>query len=258
MVQRKNDLNTNLPSDATDVGADALSRSAPVSDLRIEYLSPDRLRALPNNARAHSKKQLKQIARSIERFGFLNPVLISDDCEIVAGHGRFEAAKMLGLTRIPTLRLSNLSAAERRAYAIADNRLAELSRWNRSLLATDLQRLLDLQFDDVELTGFSLDDVNLMLDDESERTMEQPVANDEGTVRRHGPVVSRAGDVWLLGRHRLHCAEAARDCDVIIRRWQQFTGKRARLDGSALSFAEVAARRHAEQTASMAARQGTK
>lgn len=257
MVQREN-LN-NAFADAADVGTDAPPQSTPLSDLRIEYLPLDRLQALPNNARKHAKRQLNQIARSIKRFGFLNPVLISDDFDIVAGHGRFEAAKILGLSRIPTLRLSNLSAAERRAYAIADNRLAELSRWDRSLLATDLQGLLDVQFDDVALTGFSVDDVELMLEQESERTVEQPAAkHEDSALRRRSQVVSRAGDVWMLGQHRLHCGEAARDCDVIVRRWQQYTGKIARLDGPALSFAEVAAERRAAQNASIDSHHGRK
>ena len=115
-----------------------------------------------NNARTHSKKQLKQIARSIERFGFVNPVLISDDFEIIAGHGRVEAAKILGLTQVPTVRLSNLSPADRRAYVITDNRLAELAGWDRQLLASELQGLLELEFDDIELTGFSLGEIDLM------------------------------------------------------------------------------------------------
>jgi ParB-like chromosome segregation protein Spo0J len=122
---------------------------------QIAYLPPEHLRPSANNARTHSKKQLKQIARSIERFGFVNPVLIADDFEILAGHGRVEAAKLLGLREVPTVRLSNLSAAERRAYVITDNRLAELAGWDRELLASELKGLLELQFDDIELTGFS-------------------------------------------------------------------------------------------------------
>ena len=142
-------------------GANAPAAAAPVADLQIDYLSPGQLRPASRNARTHSKKQLKQIARSIERFGFVNPVLIADDFEIIAGHGRVEAAKLLGLRQVPTVRLSNLSAAERRAYVIADNRLAQLAGWDRALLAAELQGLLDLKFDDVELTGFSLDEIDV-------------------------------------------------------------------------------------------------
>ena len=141
---RRADLH-NVSGIAGAVGARAPSESA--SDLQIAYLPPERLRHSPNNARTHSKKQLKQIAQSIERFGFVNPVLISDDFEIIAGHGRVEAAKILGLRQVPTVRLSNLAPADRRAYVIADNRLAELAGWDRDLLATELQGLLELQFD---------------------------------------------------------------------------------------------------------------
>ena len=129
---------------AAGVAAAAPSRPGSLPNLQIAYLAPERLRAAPNNARRHSKKQLKQIAKSIERFGFVNPILISDDFEIIAGHGRLEAAKLLGLRMVPTVRLSNLSPADRRAYLIADNRLAELSGWDRALLASELQGLLDL------------------------------------------------------------------------------------------------------------------
>ena len=125
MVKRA-DLH-NVSRMAGAVGARAPSGSAALTDLQIAYLSPERLRSSPNNARRHSKKQLKQIARSIERFGFVNPVLISDDFEIIAGHGRVEAAKIPGLSEVPTVRLSNLSPADRRAYVITDNRLAQLT-----------------------------------------------------------------------------------------------------------------------------------
>ena len=172
---RRADLH-NVSRIAGAVSARAPSGSASLTDLQIAYLPPERLRPSPNNARTHSKKQLKQIARSIERFGFVNPVLISDDFEIIAGHGRVEAAKILGLRQVPTVRLSNLSPAERRAYVIADNRLAELAGWDRELLATELQGLVELQFDDIELTGFSLGEIDLMLDE---------AARKEGRATRH-------------------------------------------------------------------------
>ena len=243
---------------AGGVGTRAPSGSASLTDLEIAYLPPERLRPSPNNARTHSKKQLKQIARSIERFGFVNPVLISDDFEIIAGHGRVEAAKILGLRQVPTVRLSNLSPAERRAYVIADNRLAGLAGWDRELLATELQGLVDLQFDDIELTGFSLGEIDLLLDEAAEKTAEQPGPEDELPANSlQGPAVSRAGDLWGLGQHRLLCGDA-RDltsylyCDGIVRRWQQYTGKAARLEGSDLTFAEVEATRPVGQSASAA------
>jgi DNA modification methylase len=207
MVKRTDLYNVNRI--AGGVGTRAPSGSASRTDLQIAYLPPERLRPSPTNARTHSKKQLKQIASSIERFGFVNPVLISDGFEIIAGHGRVEAAKNLGLREVPTVRLSNLSPAERRAYVIADNRLAELAGWDRELLATELQGLVELQFDDIELTGFSLGEIDLMLDEAAEKKAERPGPEDELPANSpQGPAVSRAGDLWVLGPHRLLCGDA--------------------------------------------------
>ena len=129
-----------------------------------------RLQPYPRNARTHSKKQLRQIADSIQKFGFTNPVLISDDDEIITGHGRVEAAKLLGMQSVPTLRLSHLDAAQRRAYFIADNKLALNAGWDRELLATELQALIDLEFD-VEITGFSSAEIDLVLDEAREASV---------------------------------------------------------------------------------------
>ena len=228
-------------------GANAPAAAASVADLQIDYLSPGQLRPASRNARTHSKKQLKQIARSIERFGFVNPVLIADNFEIIAGHGRVEAAKLLGLRQVPTVRLSNLSAAERRAYVIADNRLAQLAGWDRALLAAELQGLLDLKFDDVELTGFSLDEIEVPGDAATKGTGGR--AADESAADPPGPPVSRPSDVWELGFHRLICGEGPVSCDVMVRCWQHYTGQAARLAGAALNFAEVEARRRSEPSA---------
>ena len=103
--------------------------------MRIEQIAVSQLRPYKRNARTHSRRQIKQIAASIERFGWTNPVLISDDNEIIAGHGRVAAAELLGLERVPAVRLCELTAEQRRAYVIADNRLAEKAGWDRDLLA---------------------------------------------------------------------------------------------------------------------------
>ncbi len=137
----------------------ALSPTPP----KIELKSVAALRPYAGNARRHSKRQIKQIADSITRFGFTNPVLISDDDEIVAGHGRVLAAKQLGIDAVPILKLSHLSAAERRAYVLADNKLALNAGWDVELLGIELQGLIDLDFD-VSLTGFSLAEIDLVLD----------------------------------------------------------------------------------------------
>ena len=127
-----------------------------MDSLKISYQNPAALKPRVTNPRTHSKKkQIRQIADSIERFGFTNPVLIDGNGGIVAGHGRIEAAIRLGIEKVPTIRLADLSAAEVRAYVIADNKLAENAGWDRELLAIEFQGLLELELDiDVTITGF--------------------------------------------------------------------------------------------------------
>ena len=134
---------------------------------KIIETAPDSLCPYERNARTHSRKQIQQIARSIERFGFTNPVLVSDAGEILAGHGRVAAAKLLGLRTVPTIALSHLSATERRAYVLADNKLALNAGWDRETLAIELQALIDLEFD-VEVTGFSAAEIDLTIDEAGE------------------------------------------------------------------------------------------
>ena len=135
--------------------------------MKIENIAVRELRPHPNNARTHSRKQIRQIAKSIEKFGFCNPVLIDDDNRIIAGHGRVEAAKLLGLEAIPTCRLSHLSEAEKRAYILADNKLAERAGWDKELLAIELQGLIELDTD-IELTGFETAEIDLILEEARE------------------------------------------------------------------------------------------
>ena len=116
----------------------------------------------PHNARTHSARQIKEIARSIERFGFNNPVLIDRNNQLIAGHGRVEAAKLLGHKSVPALRLEHMSEGDKRAYVIADNKLAERAGWAPEILAIEFQDLIDLGFD-VELTGFELPEINVIL-----------------------------------------------------------------------------------------------
>jgi DNA modification methylase len=176
----------------------------------IERVSVQSLKPYPGNARRHSKAQIKQIAASIERFGFSNPVLIADDGEIVAGHGRIGAAKLLGIETVPAVRLSHLSEVERRAYVIADNKLALNAGWDRELLAIELQGLVDLDFE-VELTGFSLAEVDIVLDEARESAPDGADASIEDDIpayRHEGPAVTQPGDLWILGRHKLICGDA--------------------------------------------------
>jgi DNA modification methylase len=162
------------------------------------------LRPYSGNARTHSPKQIKQIARSIERFGFNNPVLIDDDDQIIAGHGRVEAAKQLNHKTVPCVRLSHLSEADKKAYVLADNRLAEKAGWDNEILAIELQQLVDVGFD-IDLTGFEPAETDLIIEGIGEESDQPenlvPEAND-------GPPISRLGDVWLLGKHVLVCGDS--------------------------------------------------
>ena len=175
--------------------------------MKIESTPVRELRPHPNNARTHSQKQLRQIARSIEQFGFCNPVLIDDAKQIIAGHGRVEAAKLLGIDAVPTCRLSHLSDAEKRAYVLADNKLAEKAGWDRELLAIELQGLIELEVD-IELTGFEMAEIDLILEEAREATGAAGGLEDTAPDPSPGPAVSQAGDLWLLGSHRLLCGDA--------------------------------------------------
>lgn len=186
--------------------------NTPADSRTIEPRTPSDLRPYSRNARTHSRKQVRQIADSIERFGFTNPVLVSDDSEIIAGHGRVEAAKLLGLKMVPTLRLSHLSAEERRAYVLADNKLALNAGWDQDTLAIELQAFIDLDFD-VHLTGFSLAEVDFTLDAARERDPQAPPGVEDEIPVIAAEAVSRMGDVWVLGRHRLICGDARKASD---------------------------------------------
>ena len=175
--------------------------------MKIEYTPMRELRSHPNNARTHSMKQIRQIAKSIQQFGFCNPVLVDDAKQIIAGHGRVEAAKLLGIDAVPTVRLSHLSAAEKRAYVLADNKLAEKAGWDRELLAIELQGLIELDVD-IELTGFEMAEIDLILDEAREASGDAGGPEDAVSEPSLDPAVSQTGDLWLLGSHRLLCGDA--------------------------------------------------
>ena len=173
----------------------------------IEERQIEALRPYAGNARTHSKRQIRQIEDSIRRFGFTNPVLIADDDTILAGHGRVMAARNIGMTRVPAVRLSHLNAEERRAYVLADNKLALNAGWNKDLLALELQALIDLDFD-VELTGFSLAEIDFVLDEASGREPSGPDKDEDKVPETASHAVSRFGDVWQCGRHKVLCGDA--------------------------------------------------
>src|ERR1700693_2401483 len=175
--------------------------------MKIDTTPVRELRPYPNNAPTHSKRQIQQIANSVQKFGFANPVLIDDAKQIIAGHGRVAAAKLLGIDAVPTCRLSHLSEAEKRAYILADNRLAEKAGWDKGLLAIELQGLIDLDFE-IELTGFEMPEIDLILEDAREAKGASSGPEDRVPQYPSGPVVTQAGDLWVLGNHQVLCAEA--------------------------------------------------
>jgi len=157
-----------------------------------------------NNPRTHSKKQISQIAASIEEFGFTNPVLVDKDLSIIAGHGRVAAAKQLKLKKVPILRIEHMSETQRRAYIIADNQLALRAGWDEGILAIELQALGDLNFD-LELTGFDMGDIDRIVgalgsDDAPDET--------DALEPATGPAITQPGDIWQIGPHRLICGDA--------------------------------------------------
>jgi DNA modification methylase len=175
--------------------------------MKIEYTPVRELRPYPANARTHSKKQLRQIANSIVKFGFCNPVLVDDAKQIIAGHGRVEAAKLLGIDAVPTCRLSHLNDADKRAYILADNKLAEKAGWDKELLAIELQGLIELDVD-IELTGFDTAEIDIILEDAREATGAINGPEDKAPEPSPGLAVTQTGDLWLLGTHRLLCGDA--------------------------------------------------
>ena len=146
-----------------------------MNTLSVLYLNPEELCADPRNARTHSEKQIGQIATSIERFGFNNPILIDNRNQVVAGHGRLAASRKLGLEAVPAIRLEHLSAAQRKAYIIADNRLAELAGWDDETLAIELQGLLEMDLD-FEITdlGFEMGEIDILLGDSTGTSGREP------------------------------------------------------------------------------------
>jgi DNA modification methylase len=176
-------------------------------NLQIEQTPIHALRPQDRNARTHSKRQIRQIADSMKRFGFTNPILTDDDSQIIAGHGRLEAAKLLGMTTVPAIRLSHMSEIEKRAYIIADNEIALKAGWDREILAIELQGLIDLGFE-VELTGFEPAEIDLIIGEWQESSGEPASEDDQRPAPSEGPPVSRLGDLWVLGAHRLLCGDA--------------------------------------------------
>lgn len=162
----------------------------------ISRVGIDKLIPYINNAKQHTDEQITRIASSIREFGFVNPVLIDKEFNIIAGHGRVMAAKKLGLTEVPCVYVEGLTEAQRKAYILADNRLGELAEWDMDIVTSELEALQQFDFD-IDLTGFELPDEEddaEVVEDEVPDVPEQPV--------------TKLGDLWQLGEHRLICGDS--------------------------------------------------
>lgn len=179
------------------------------SELAVVYQAIGTITAYSQNARTHSKHQIRQIAASIKEFGFVNPILVDRENTVIAGHARIEAAKVSGMSHVPTIRVEGLTADQIRALVVAENRLAELAGWNNSILAIELQHLMtvDGAFD-VTITGFEIPEIDLILEEVKGKKQDEDDVFDLDEIAKP---VTQSGDLWLLGKHRLLCGDALAD-----------------------------------------------
>jgi DNA modification methylase len=178
--------------------------------LAITYRSPTALRPDPGNARTHSKRQIEQLARSMAEFGFTNPILVAEGGSVIAGHGRLLAAKSLGFATVPVIELCGLSNAQKVALQLADNKIAQNAGWDPDLLRVQIESIsnLDISFD-LSLTGFGAAEIDVAL---SQGRSQDPDDEIVGAVPMHP--VTRLGDIWQLGPHRVACGDC-RDRSVV-------------------------------------------
>jgi len=183
----------------------------------IFWIAIDKLTPNVRNARTHSRKQIRQIADSIAAFGFVVPIVIDEDGVIIAGHGRYAAAKLNDLKEVPAIKVQGLSEAKRRALALADNRIAENAGWDREILAAELLELAEIlvvEGLDVSITGFSQIEIDQLVVDFEQVTSDPDDAIDPKWTT--AAPVSKPGDLWALGKHRLLCGDA-RTADHVAR-----------------------------------------
>ena len=176
-------------------------------ETKFELRKVEDLIPYARNARTHSPEQVQRIAGSIKEFGFLNPVVISDDGGILAGHGRVMAAQKLGLKEIPCVIESHLTEAQKRAYILADNRLALDAGWDEEMLKVELSELQDLNFD-LDLIGFNPEELQIYLGDSESGNEDSEGEDEEIDVDENAEAVTELGDIWLLGDHRLMCCDS--------------------------------------------------
>lgn len=179
--------------------------------LKIEYLNLSEFRHYERNARTHSEEQIQQLVSSILEFGFTNPVLIDEQNELIAGHGRIMAAELVGMDSVPAIRLKGLSADQKKALRIADNQLALNAGWDLDLLASEIESLATADFD-IDLLGFDSKFLDELFEEDPE---EDGFVVDEEEDGAPGEYVSEHGDVWLLGEHRVMCGDSTSVDDVV-------------------------------------------
>jgi DNA modification methylase len=173
--------------------------------ISVIYCPIDRLKVNPDNPRIHSDRQIEQIARSIEEFGFNVPVLVDQNFRVVAGDGRLKAAKELRLSEVPTISLEHLTEAQVKVFSIADNRLSEISEWNEQLLAEQLKSLSEVELDfSLEATGFEVGEIDAFIEglSASRESDDEPTAQPDS---EQSVLVTKSGDLWLLNHHRILC-----------------------------------------------------
>ena len=174
--------------------------------LSIENIALNQICAYAKNAKNHPEGQVQQIAASIRQFGFNNPILVDENLEIIAGHGRVAAAQVLGLDTVPIIRLSHLSNAQKRAYRLADNKIAENGGWNADLLRLEISELEQICGDlDISVTGFSNVELDVLA--VGDKPIADPKANNVPYIPE-SEIVTRPGDVWCIGDHRIICGNS--------------------------------------------------
>ena len=170
------------------------------------------LKPYPRNARTHSKHQIKQIADSINEFGWTVPILVDSAGVIIAGHARVEAAKLLGLHEVPTILVDHLNEAQKRAYIIADNKLSENADWDLEILAEEIEFLASVEFD-LPVIGFETAEIDIIFQG---RLSDEEATDEIPAIDESAPPVSTPGDLWLLGEHRLLCGDALERADYSV------------------------------------------
>jgi hypothetical protein len=184
------------------------------TDVRVQALSISQIKLDERNARTHSAKQIRQIANSIAAFGFTNPLLVTENGTLIAGEGRYRAAQLLGLAKVPVIVLAGLSPARQRALAIADNKIAENAGWDRERLAIEIPELaglLETEGLDVSILGFEAVEIDQLVTDFEENAADPEDSIDPKWLKHR--VASKPGDLWLLGPHRLLCGDARSAAD---------------------------------------------